>query len=431
MNYGELANIHYKPRCIDQMISSSLEVFGAVLIRGPKYCGKTWSGRNHANSEATLMPTLENPSPLEMYKAAPSLALRGKSPHLIDEWQELPQLWDIVRSTVDQTAKERKFILTGSSTPRNNKPSHSGVGRIERIFLRPMTLSESGESSNEISLARLFKEETAIEGISKRYTPEQMAALAVRGGWPATLDVSFDNLQVLPKSYITSFIEEDMHKVDDKKRDKGKMERLLRSLARNTEQASTAKTLIKDMTASAADAPLADETIDDYMDVLKRAFILEEIGPWSPNVRSPLRINKKPKYHFVDPSLPAAILGVTQQQLLNDFEMFGFVFECMCTRDLLVYTEAMGGSLYYYRDRDDLEIDAVIQAPDGAWGGIEIKLGHNQADKAAANLLKMSNKIMSAGGRQPAFLMVLEGLGQFAYTREDGVHIVPLGTLCA
>lgn len=430
MGYGALSNPSYRPRCVDRLIDDALSVFGGALIRGPKYCGKTWSGRNHANSEVTLMPTEQNPSPLDVFAAAPSLALRGDSPHLIDEWQELPLLWDMARSAIDQSGKERKFILTGSLTPRQHKPNHSGVGRIKRIDMRTMTLSESGESTCEVSLKSLFEGASQIEGVSRGATPDDVALMVVRGGWPATIGILPESARALPMSYIESFIEEDMHKVDERRRDKGKMARLMRSLARNAEQAATPKTLIRDMTAEDGVTPLADETVDDYMDVLERTFILEKIGPWSPNVRSPLRINKKPKYHYADPSLAAAVLGVTPDMLLGDFETFGFLFEGMCTRDLLVYTQALGGRLYYYRDRDDLEIDAVIEAPDGAWGGLEIKLGHNQADRAAASLLRVRDKVIAAGGRQPSFLAVVEGFGTHAYTRPDGVHVVPIQTLC-
>lgn len=430
MGYGALSNPSYRPRCVDRLIDDALSVFGGALIRGPKYCGKTWSGRNHANSEVTLMPTEQNPSPLDVFAAAPSLALRGDSPHLIDEWQELPLLWDMARSAIDQSGKERKFILTGSLTPRQHKPNHSGVGRIKRIDMRTMTLSESGESTCEVSLKSLFEGASQIEGVSRGATPDDVALMVVRGGWPATIGILPESARALPMSYIESFIEEDMHKVDERRRDKGKMARLMRSLARNAEQAATPKTLIRDMTAEDGVTPLADETVDDYMDVLERTFILEKIGPWSPNVRSPLRINKKPKYHYADPSLAAAVLGVTPDMLLGDFETFGFLFEGMCTRDLLVYAQALGGRLYYYRDRDDLEIDAVIEAPDGAWGGLEIKLGHNQADRAAASLLRVRDKVIAAGGRQPSFLAVVEGFGTHAYTRPDGVHVVPIQTLC-
>lgn len=430
MGYGALSNPLYRPRCVDRPIDDALSVFGGVLIRGPKYCGKTWSGRNHANSETTLMPTEQDPSPLDVFAAAPSLALRGDSPHLVDEWQELPLLWDMARSAIDQSGKERKFILTGSSTPRQHKPSHSGVGRIKRIDMRTMTLSESGESTCEVSLRALFEGASRVEGVSRGATPDDVALMVVRGGWPATIGIPPESARALPTSYVESFIEEDMHKVDERRRDKGKMARLMRSLARNAEQAATSKTLIRDMTAEDGATPLAVETVDDYMDVLGRTFMLEKIGPWSPNVRSPLRINKRPKYHYADPSLAAAVLGVTPDMLLGDFETFGFLFEGLCTRDLLVYAQALGGRLYYYRDRDGLEIDAVIEAPDGAWGGLEIKLGHNQADRAAANLLRVRDKVVAAGGRQPSFLAVVEGLGTYAYTRPDGVHVVPIQTLC-
>lgn len=429
IEYGSLKNASYLPRCIDEQVDRALTVFGGVLIRGPKFCGKTWCGRSHANSEASLMPTEVNPSALEIISAAPALALKGDSPHLIDEWQELPVLWDMVRSAIDESGKSRSFILAGSSTPREDKPRHSGVGRIEKVNMRTMSLAESGESTCDVSLAGLF-EGAPVLGTARCNSPNDLTYLITRGGWPAALHLPPSDARTIPASYIKSFIEEDMDRVDGIARDKGKMSRLLHSLARNTEQAATAKTSIRDMTEDGSNPPLAIETLTDYLGVLQRAFVLELIGPWSPNLRSPLRINKKPKYHFSDPSLPAAVLGATEESLLRDFETLGFLFECLCTRDLLVYAQAMNARVCYYRDRDDLEVDEIIEAPDGRWGAFEVKLGHNQADKAALNLLKLRAKIENAGGRPPVFLAVIEGLGDYAYTRPDGVHVIPIQTLC-
>lgn len=235
----------------------------------------------------------------------------------------------------------------------------------------------------------------------------------------------------MARSYVAELQNDDLSRVDGKKRDPRKVGRLLHSLARNAEQATKTKTMIADMTEIGAEAPLAGETVDDYIEALEKIFILEEIPTWSPNVRSSLRINKKPKYHLVDPSLTAAILKTTSADLANDLETFGFLFECMCVRDLLTYAQAGNAEVFYYRDRDGLEADAIIQSADGQWAGIEIKLGHHQADAAAANLLSVGNKVVAAGGKRPAFLAVVEGLGNAAYVREDGVFVIPIATLTA
>lgn len=258
-----------------------------------------------------------------------------------------------------------------------------------------------------------------------------LIALVVRGGWPSSLDTSASRAQRVPRNYVNSLAEDDLSRVDGMKRDRDRISRLLHSLARNAEQTAATKTLIRDMTADASNAPLAVETVDDYIEALKKLFVIEEIRPWSPSLRSPLRLNKRPKYHFVDPSLPAAILGATDSMLSKDLETFGFLFESLCVRDLLVYAEAMDADVFFYRDRDGLEVDAIVQAPDGAWAGIEIKLGHNQATQAAKNLLKFKEKVVSAGSRPPAFLAVLEGLGDFAMAREDGVYTIPVRALGA
>ena len=427
-SYGTLKYDTYAPRILDPRIAFALEDFGGVNIRGPKYCGKTWTGRAFANSEVVVM-SAEGASPSrDMIEASPELALQGTSPHLVDEWQEVPQLWDMARAAIDASGKERTFILTGSSTPRKQKPKHSGVGRIERLFMRPMTLFEARVSSGEVSIRSLFSGEVP-QMAAPKMTAEQLADLVVRGGWPGNLATPNVRAGRLARDYVELFLEEDMHKVDDVRRDRVKMRRLMVSYARNAEQAASSKTLIRDMTAEPGVEPLARETVRDYTSVLEDAFILEEIGTWAPSLRSPLRINKKPKYHYVDPSIPAALLKVTPEKLLGDFETFGFLFESLCMRDLLVYAQAQGGDVFYYRDRDDLEVDAIIEAADGSWAGIEVKIGHNQVEKAAANLLRLAEKIRRAGGQPPAFLMVLEGLGDYAYRRTDGVHVAPIATL--
>ena len=428
--YGKLKNKKYRPRLLDRRLAEDIEVFGAICLQGPKYCGKTWTGRSLANSEISIMDPEGGFQNRETAELAPNLVLLGESPRLIDEWQEVPALWDAVRNEIDRTGKQSTFVLTGSAVPREERPRHSGVGRIEKLAMRPMTLQESGDSSAEVSLTRLFEGDT-LSSKAPETTLNQLLSLVIRGGWPGSLETTPRLAQRMPRNYVDTIARDDLSRVDGVKRDAEKVSRLLYSLARNMEQSATAKTVIRDMTADAANEPLAVETVDDYLEALEKIFIIEKIRGWSPHLRSPLRLTQRPKYHFVDPSLPAAILGATNGILENDLQTFGFLFESLCMRDLLVYSEVMGAEVFYYRDKTGLEADAIIQAPNGEWAAIEIKLGHNQADQAAANLLKLSKKLVDAGERPPAFLAVLEGLGDYAITRKDGVHIVPLRTLGA
>lgn len=428
--YTDLKNPSYRPRVLDRRIAEGLELFGAVCIQGPKYCGKTWSGRSISNSEINLMDPAGNFANRATATLAPDLALQGASPRLVDEWQEVPQLWDGVRSTVDASGKERTFVLTGSATPRLAQPLHSGVGRIEKIRMRPMTLAESGMSNASVSLRGLFNGEVP-RSVAPTTSLEDLATAVVVGGWPGSLGLAAEQGRRVVQNYVDTLRTSDLSRVDGTRRDPAKIQRLLQSLARNAEQPAASKTLIRDMTADAENPALSAETVDDYLESLRRVFVLEEIASWSPNLRSPLRINKKPKYHFVDPSLPAAILGAGVEALMGDLELFGLLFEGLCTRDLLVYAEAMGASVRYYRDASGLEVDAIVEQPDGSWGAVEIKLGHNQADAAATHLLKLRDRVVDAGGRPPAFLATVEGLSSYALVREDGVLTIPITTLGA
>lgn len=425
---GKLINEGYQPRVLDSFIFEGMEDFGAVCIEGPKYCGKTWTARSLCNSEICLLDTEGAFQNQELARLSPCKALQGEHPRLIDEWQEVPSLWDGVRNAVDRSAKRDTFILTGSAVPREEKPHHSGVGRIEKVRMRPMTLFESGRSSGAVSLRALFDGERPA-GHPLPVSLEDLCDFVVRGGWPAVQHAELRRASRLARSYVRQISEDDLSRVDDVSRDPQKVGRLLHSLARNVEQASATKTLIRDMTADAAGDVLSKETVDDYLQALRRIFIIEEIPGWSPNLRSSARINKRPKYHYVDPSLPAAILKATPQRLLKDLNALGFLFECLCLRDLLVYAEASETQVRYYRDNTDLEVDAILESYDGSWAAIEIKLGHNQADQAAENLLRLKKKMEAAGAEPPVFLAVVEGLGQYAYTRDDGVFILPITCL--
>lgn len=425
---GKLKNSEYRPRVLDMLISEDVEDFGAVCIEGPKYCGKTWTARSLCNSEICLLDTEGAFQNQELAMLSPSQALQGAHPRLIDEWQEVPSLWDAVRDTVDRSAKQDTFILTGSAVPRKVKPRHSGVGRIEKVRMRPMTLFESGKSSGVVSLQTLF-DGALPKGDSLAVTLDDLCDFVVRGGWPAVQGTELRRASRLARSYVRQISEDDLSRVDGVSRDPQKVSRLLHSLARNAEQASTTKTMIRDMTADAGNEALSKETVDDYLQALRRIFVIEEIPGWSPNLRSSLRINKRPKFHYVDPSLPAAILRATPKKLIGDLNALGFLFECLCVRDLLVYAEASEAQVYYYRDNTDLEVDAIIESYDGRWAAIEIKLGHNQADQAALNLLRLKTKMEVAGAEPPAFLAVVEGLGRYAYARDDGVLVLPITCL--
>ena len=425
---GNLINAGYEPRVLDRFIYENMEDFGAVCIEGPKYCGKTWTARSLSNSEICLLDTEGAFQNQELARLSPHQALQGAHPRLIDEWQEVPSLWDAVRNAVDRSGKRDTFILTGSAVPRKAKPHHSGVGRIEKVRMRPMTLFEAGRSSGTISLRGLFNGERP-DGNALPMSLQDLCDIVICGGWPAVQNMELRRASRLARSYVRQVSEDDLSRVDNVARDPQKISRLLHSLARNAEQAATTKTMIRDMTADATNEALSKETVDDYLQALRRIFVIEEIPGWSPNLRSSIRINKRPKYHYVDPSLPAAILGATPQKLLGDLNAFGFLFECLCLRDLLVYAEASEAQVRYYRDNTDLEVDAIIESYDGKWAALEIKLGHNQADQAAKNLLRLKAKMEAAGTEPPAFLAVVEGLGQHAYVRDDGVCVIPIASL--
>lgn len=430
MGYANLLNDGYTPRLIERQIEEGLEDFGAVCIEGPKYCGKTWVAQAFSNSEVNLMDPAGNFQSLEVALMDPQAVLQGESPRLIDEWQEAPLLWDGVRNAVDRSGKRSKFVLTGSSVPRKFKPKHSGVGRIERIRMRPMTLFESRESNGTVSLAALFGGERP-SAAAPESSLEMFCGLVVRGGWPASTGIQPSRAAKIARSYVEELCNDDMSRVDGVERDPGKVSRLLHSLARNAEQATTTKTMIGDMTAIGDEGKLASDTVTDYLGALKKIYIVEEIGPWAPNLRSHIRINKRPKYHFVDPSIPAAVLKASVNALENDLGTLGFLFESMCMRDILAYAQANDGNVFYYRDQASLEADAIIESADGQWAGIEVKLGHNKVDDGAETLKALRDKIIAAGGAHPAFLAVVEGIGSYAYVRDDGVFVIPILTLTA
>jgi predicted AAA+ superfamily ATPase len=418
----------YRPRIIDKRINKYLSTFGAICIEGPKWCGKTWTSFFHSKSTIFLGDPAGNFQNRELARLSPSLVLEGETPRLVDEWQEVPQLWDAVRHKVDQTTDKGLFILTGSATPNHKGILHSGAGRIARLRMRTMSLYESGDSSGKVSLQSLCngKMEPALTG---EVDLKRLIELIVRGGWPGSLDLPIDEAALLPSEYLNAVIEDDVYRIDGIKRDTQKMWLLLRSLARNVSTTATNKTLKNDIKA-VDDEDINVETVASYLDIFKRLFLIDNQPPFSANIRSSVRIKQAEKRHFSDPSLACALLKVTPESLLNDLETLGLLFEALCERDLRIYAESFGGQLYHYQDYRNREIDAIVSLPDGRWCAFEIKLGANQIDEAAYNLIKIRDELAKEKNAvSPSVLCVICGLSNAAYQRDDGVYVVPLTAL--
>jgi predicted AAA+ superfamily ATPase len=417
----------YRPRLIDNIIDSYLKAFGAVCVEGPKWCGKTWTSSYHCKSEIMLGNPDGNFQNRQLAQMSPSLVLEGETPRLIDEWQEVPQLWDAVRYKVDQSGNKGQFILTGSATPNHKGILHSGAGRIAKLRMRPMSLFESGNSSGDISLKDIC--EGRIEPkILGEVDLRKLIDFIIRGGWPANQETTLKQAAYLPIQYIRAVLDDDVYRIDNVKRDKHKMELLLRSLARNEATTVTNKKLKNDI-KEIDDEDIDVETVAAYLDVFQRLFLTDNQKPFEAKLRSSIRIKQAEKRHLSDPSLAAALLNATPEMLLNDLNTLGFLFEALCERDLKIYAESFDAELYHYQDYNNNEMDAVIAMPDGKWCGFEIKLGANQIDMAAENLIKIKNEIKASGGIAPDSLCVICGLSNAAYQRPDGVFVVPITAL--
>lgn len=418
----------YRPRIIDNKIEEYLGVFGALCIEGPKWCGKTWTSSFHSRSEIYLGDPAGNFQNRNLAELSPDLVLQGETPRLIDEWQEVPPLWDAVRFHVDQSSEKGLFILTGSSTPNYKGILHSGAGRIARIRMRPMSLYESRDSSGMVSLGDLCADrmESVMTG-EVRLT--DLIGYILRGGWPASLGLSIKEASLLPQQYLDAIVDDDVYRIDGVKRDTTKIRLLLRSLARNESTTATNRSLKNDVKEK-DDEDIDVDTIASYLDIFSRLFLIENQQPFSSKIRSSVRVKQAEKRHFADPSLAAALLGATEEKLLGDLNTLGFLFEALCERDLRIYTDAFGGQLYHYQDYQNREVDAVIQLPGGEWCAFEIKLGANQIDEAAAVLVKLKNDIAKEpGGIPPKVLCVVCGMSNAAYKRADGVYVVPITAL--
>ncbi len=418
----------YKPRIIDKTIIQYLKSFGAVCVEGPKWCGKTWTSSYHSSSEFSVGDPSGNFQNRVLAQMSPDLVLNGETPRLIDEWQEVPALWDAVRHRVDQTGEKGQFILTGSATPNHKGIMHSGAGRIARIKMRPMSLYESGNSCGDVSL-----EDLCSDKLTPVMTGEvnlmDLVEYIIKGGWPGNLDAPIEQAALLPIQYIDAIIDDDVYRIDGLKRNKEKMKLLLRSLARNEATTVTNVSLAKDM-KKMDDTDIDKDTVAEYLDIFQRLFITDNQPPFSTNIRLSVRVKQAEKRHFCDPSLACALLKATPEMLINDLRTLGFLFEALCERDLKIYAESFGASLYHYQGYDNKEIDAVIELKNGDWCAFEIKLGANQIDEAATNLLDINQKIKNdPKGRPPKVLCVICGLANAAYKRPDGVYVVPITAL--
>ena len=417
----------YRPRIIDKKIEEYLSVFGAVCIEGPKWCGKTWSSSYHSKSEIMIGDPDGNFQNRKLAEMSPSLVLEGETPRLIDEWQEVPALWDAVRHKVDQKNEKGQYILTGSATPNHKGIMHSGAGRIGRLRMRPMSLFESGASSGTVSLKDLCNG-NLTPAMTGEVDLRKITELIYRGGWPGNTDTPIDKAGLLPNEYLKAVIEDDVYRIDGVKRDVSKMNLLLKSLARNESTTVTNKTLKADVKAI-DDEDIDTDTISVYLDIFKRLFLLDNQPPFASNIRSSVRLKQAEKRHFADPSLACALLKATPDRLINDLETLGFLFEALCERDLRIYADSFDAKLYHYQDYDNKAVDAVVELPDGRWSAFEIKLGANQIDKAAESLIKLKKSIEKEGGIAPSVLCVICGLSNAAYIRDDGVFVIPITAL--
>jgi hypothetical protein len=393
-------------------------------VEGAKWCGKTQSSLQIANSVVYMQDPDEGPGYLAIADTKPSLLLEGETPLLLDEWQMAPVIWDAVRFAVDKRGLMGQFILTGSATPSDNETSHSGTGRIARMLMRPMSLFESNESNGSISLKDLFDGKADIAAKST-LTIEQLAHAICRGGWPAAV-ISGKQSPQIAMNYVDAVINLDVQRVDGVEKDPERVRVLLQSLARNISTMATARTIMDDMQVN--ESSITDKTLGSYLNALRRIFVVEDVPAWQPSLRSKTAIRTSHKRQFVDPSIATAVMRTNAKGILQDFETFGFLFESLCTRDLRIYAQAVDGGVFHYRDKSELESDLVIKLHDGRWAAVEVKLGMKQIEEAAANLIKLQQKIDTVKMNHPSFLMVLTG-GQVAYKRADGVLVVPIGCL--
>lgn len=419
----------YRKRVADDILKRKLEGKGAVLIEGPKWCGKTTTAEQIAASNLYMDDPEKKEQNLTMSELNPKRLLKGAVPRLIDEWQLAPKLWDTVRFEVDHRGELGQFILTGSAVPADTKEiTHSGTGRFTWLTMRPMSLYESGDSTGDISLKVLFENTEEVDGTAN-LSLDRLAFLICRGGWPQAIDMRDEIALDQARDYYDAVVHSDINRADHVQKNPERVKRLMRSYARN-QGGQVPNTVIAQDIAANDESPISEETVASYLDALRKIFVVEDMPAWNPNLRSKTAIRSSDTRYYIDPSIAAAALGVGPTDLLNDLKTFGFLFETLCVRDLRVFADALNGEVYHYRDKDGQECDAVIHLRNGKYGLIEMKLGGDKLIEEGAKSLKaMQKKIDTEKMKSPSFLMVLTGIGDYAYRRHDGVCVVPIGCL--
>lgn len=422
--------IIYKNRVVDALLERKLQGKGAVLVEGPKWCGKTTTSARMAQSVLKLGDTSVLRSSRQLAEMNPALLLRGETPRLIDEWQTIPALWDSIRSEVDDRSMMGQFILTGSAVPVNSAEIvHTGTGRIGRLTMRPMSLWESGESTGDISLGSLFDQPEEIFAENQLDNVEQIAYLICRGGWPQATMMNGTVALDQARDYYDSVVNYDIQRADGVDRDPERVKLLMRSYARHQGASVNYSVICADMKSN-DNISLNDDTVASYVKALKKIFVVEDMRAWNPNLRSKTAVRTSDTRYFADPSIGVAALGIGPMDFLNDLNTFGLFFETLAVRDLRVFADALDGELYHYRDKSGLECDAVLHRRNGTYGLIEIKLGgEGLVEDGAANLKSLAEKIDTTRMKAPSFMMVLIGTGAYAYRRKDGVYVVPIGCL--
>lgn len=419
----------YKERIADKSLKRRLQGKGAVLIEGPKWCGKTTTAEQLAESILYMDDPESIHQNLTLAEIDPKRLLNGKTPRLIDEWQLAPKLWDAVRFEVDHRNDLGQFILTDSSVPASSEHiHHTGTGRFSWLLMRPMSLYESLESTGDVSLSELFNSPDQISG-ENHLDINKLAFVVCRGGWPRATDLKDEIALDQAFDYYDAVVHSDISKVDGVTRNPERVKRLMRSYARNQGSQATNKLLCDDISANESDN-IDTDTVSSYINALKRIFVIEEMEAWNPNLRSKTAIRTSNTRYYIDPSIAAAALGLGPQDLLSDLRTFGLLFETMCIRDLRVFADVLNGNVYHFRDKTDLECDAVIHLRNGSYGLIEIKLGgESLIEEGAATLKKLNGKLDTSKMKKPSFLMILTGIGNYAYRRPDGIYVVPIGCL--
>lgn len=420
---------NYRKRIADDILKRKLEGKGAVLIEGPKWCGKTTTAEQVASSVLYMDDPEKKSQNIAMAEMNPKRLLKGDSPRLIDEWQLAPKLWDAIRFEVDHRSELGQFILTGSAVPPETKDiAHTGTGRFTWLTMRTMSLFESGDSTGEVSLKELFESPETIDGEST-IDLDRLAFLVCRGGWPQAIDMRDEIALDQAIDYYDAVVHSDINRVDNVNKNPERVKRFMRSYARN-QGTQVANTVLANDVMANDGASIDDDTIASYVNALKKIFVVEDMPAWNPNLRSKTAIRSSDTRYYTDPSIAAAALGIGPQDLVADLNTFGFLFETMCVRDLRVFADAIGGTVYHYRDKDGLECDAVVHLRNGSYGLIEIKLGGDTLiEEGAKTLSTLAQKIDTDKMKAPAFSMVLVGIGDYAYRRPDGVYVVPIGSL--